>query len=64
VPAVVPPGNPVKVGVVVATPAVPVSGTAVQQWMWADIRCKNFAYSSNFSSWASRSRPVGIASSP
>src|SRR5262249_17282168 len=33
VPDVVPPGNPVNVGVVVATPAVPAPGTAVQQWM-------------------------------
>src|ERR1035437_3185539 len=32
-PEVTPDGKPVKVGVVVATPAVPRSGTAVQQWM-------------------------------
>ena len=32
-PAVTPSGNPGKVGVVVATPAFPTPGTAVQQWM-------------------------------
>ena len=29
-----PEGKPVKVGRMVATPAVPVPGVAVQQWMW------------------------------
>src|SRR5262245_13978124 len=35
VPLVVPPGNPVNVGVVVATPALP--GGATQQWMCAAV---------------------------
>jgi hypothetical protein len=34
VPLVTPKGKPVKVGVVVATPAVPVPGRAVVAWMW------------------------------
>ncbi len=33
----VPEGNPVKVGVTVATPTAPVSGTMVQQWMCAAV---------------------------
>jgi hypothetical protein len=35
VPNVTPSGNPTKEGTVVVTPAVPVNGTDVQQWMWA-----------------------------
>ena len=37
VPAVTPNGKPVKVGVVVATPARPTPGVAVQQWIWAAV---------------------------
>ena len=36
-PLVVPLGNPVKVGVVVATAAVPENGTAVGPWICAAI---------------------------
>ena len=33
-PLFTPDGKPVKVGRMVATPAVPAPGVAVQQWMW------------------------------
>ena len=34
VPLETPSGNPAKLGVVVATPALPVSATAVGAWIW------------------------------
>ena len=36
-PDVTPSGKPTKLGVVVATPTVPVPGAAVQQWIWAAV---------------------------